>query len=484
MNSSNYLKIAIFFSVLLSAGAGYVILSANGISAFNTKTYETILNDASGLSTRSKIYLAGVPVGKVQGIDLNGTEARIRLAVFKDVEVRQDAVISRKASSLLGTSVLSLDPGTERAPIVPSGSFINTAPPAGDMNTALNAVQDLGGQIGGILEEFRSTQMALLTISLETINSIAKKFDAQSDAQLRNISRILESTMLITERTERMLRSSEGNITGSFLELHEALANLRSISGEIAMGRGNLGQAVYDDRLYSSILSTAEKTEDAAGKLGETLGNISSLAKNADGVITSAGEIVNKALGLGIQVDTNARFDVVSQTARAGASIRLDPGPNGWYRIGVSSSPEGVANRTVKETLDTQGNRVSWEDTTETKYTISVDAELARRFGAFTIRGGLLESTAGFGMDLQPLKWASLSGELFNFTAGNVPNLRSTITLYPFFDPDSDKPWNWIYLRGGINNALSLERDFFFGAGFRFADRDIKGLIGLIPALN
>ena len=141
-----------------------------------------------------------------------------------------------------------------------------------------------------------------------------------------------------------------------------------------------------------------------------------------------------------------------------------------------------MASRTVKETTGSSGTIV--EDTTETKYTVSVDAELARRFGIFTLRGGLLESTAGIGMDLQPINWLSLSGEVFNFKTGELPNLRGTLTFYPFFNPDSDKLWNWFYLRGGINNALNNERDFFLGGGLRFADREVKGLVGLAPVFN
>ena len=482
MNSATYVKIALFFLILGGAGAGYVVLSANGISVFNTKTYDVVLSDASGLSTRSKIYLAGVPVGQVQGINLNGSEAHLKVAFLKTVEIRQDAVISRKASSLLGTSVLSLDPGTERSPIVPPGSVISSAPLSGDMNAAMNTVQNMGDQINLLLEEFRTNQMALLSVSLETFNSIAKKIDDQSETQLDRISRILESAALISERTEGLLRNNEGDISGSVSDIREAMASIRSIASEIAAGRGNIGQAVYDERLYGNLLSAAEKTGDAAGKLGDALDNISSLAKNADGVVTNAGEIVNRALGLGIQVDANARYDFLAQTTRAGASLRLDPASNDrWYRIGVSSAPDGVANRTVKETYDSAGNRVSWEDTTETKYNFSVDAELARRFGFLTLRGGLLESTAGIGLDLQPVNWLSLSGELFHFQTGQAPNLRGTLKLYPFFDPDSNKPWNWFYLWGGINNALNGNRDYFFGGGFRFADREVKGLIGLAP---
>jgi phospholipid/cholesterol/gamma-HCH transport system substrate-binding protein len=348
----------------------------------------------------------------------------------------------------------------------------------------MSMVGDIGGQVSNILDEFRTNQLALIAVSLEAISSIAGKIDAQSDAQLDRISRILESAALISERTERILRNSEWNITGSVAEIYEAVANIRAITGEIASGRGNFGQAVYDDALYSSILATAVKTEDAAGKLGTALENISTLAKTTDGVVSNAGEIVDKALGLGIQVDTNARYDIIAQNMRASASIRLDPRSNDrWYRVGISSAPDGVSNRTVKETVDSSGN-ITYEDTTETQYSIAVDAELARKFGLFTLRGGLLESTAGIGLDIQPLTWLTVSGEVFDFQAGELPNLRSSVTFYPFFNPDSDKPWNWLYIRGGVNNTLSGNRDFFLGGGLRFADREVKGLVGLIPIFN
>jgi phospholipid/cholesterol/gamma-HCH transport system substrate-binding protein len=326
--------------------------------------------------------------------------------------------------------------------------------------------------------------MALLAISLETFNSIAGKIDNSTEAMLDNVSRILASTAAITERTEGLLRNGETDISGSVNDLHEILANLRAITEDIRSGRGNVGQALYDDELYSSLLTTAQRTAEAAEKLKEALDNVNHLAKNIDGVVTDAGEIVSKATGLGIQVDTNARYDFLSEQVRAAASIRLDPRSNDrWYRVGISSAPEGVTSRSVKETTDNTGT-VSVEDTTETRYSFNVDVELARRFGFLTLRGGLLESSAGIGLDIQPLKWISLSGEVFNFRTGEMPNLRGTLTVFPFFDPDSDKPWNWIYLRGGINNALSGGRDYFVGGGVRFADREVKGLVGLVPALN
>ncbi|MDR3334464.1 MAG: MlaD family protein [Treponema sp.] len=474
MNITHYVKIALFFIVVGSAGVAYIILSADGLSDFNTRQYEVVIPDASGLSTRSKVYLAGVAVGTIKSITLVGNEARLKVALLKDVAIREDAHIARKASSILGTSVLTLNPGTALSPVMPPGGHIATQRNTQDLNAIMGMVQELGSQVTDILREFQTNQMALLSVSLETFNSIARKLDAQSDAELDRVSRILESTALITERAEGLLR--EGDISSSVADIHGALSNIRMITDEIRRGQGNIGQAIYDDRLYDKVLAAVEQTEEAAIKLQTTLDNFSTLTVNVNGVVTNAGEIVERAVGLGIQVDTKARYEVLTGQVRAGASLRLTPRSNDrWYRIGVSSVPNGVGSRIINETFDENGTQ------TVTRFSFAIDAELARCFGPLTIRGGLLENTAGIGIDIQPLRWVSLSGEVFNFKTGAAPNLRGTLTIYPFFDPNSDKPWNWIYLQGGITNALNADRDFFISGGLRFADREVKGLVGLVP---
>jgi phospholipid/cholesterol/gamma-HCH transport system substrate-binding protein len=341
----------------------------------------------------------------------------------------------------------------------------------------------MGGQLTQLIRDFQDNQLALLSVSLETFNSIAGKINAQSDAELERVSRILESTALITERLEGLL--SEGG--GTDLErgdVYAALENIRLITDDIRRGEGNVGKALYDDQLYAGLLVTVQRLEDSAAKLQETLDSINTLAKDAGGVVADAGIIVKKAVGLNVEVDTFGRYDMIAEQLRAGASLRLAPASKDrWYRVGVSSAPDGVVSRRVKETSG--GGTQTVEDITETRYSsFTVDAELARRFGFLTLHGGLLENTAGIGIDIQPVRWAGLSGEVFNFRRGERPNLRGTLMLYPFFDPESDKPWNWLYLRGGINDALNDRRDYFVGAGLRLSDSEIKGLVGLIPALN
>ena len=463
MSMSRYVKIALFFIIVGGSGIGFMMMTMDGLSALNTKSYVAVLSDATGLSTRSKVYMAGVTVGKVREIHLEETNARIRIALLKDVEVHENAVISRKASSILGTYILSLDPGTELSPILPSGGTIQTDTSM-DMNAIMGSVSDIGNQVSDILAEFQQNQMVLLALSLESIASIASKIESRTDEELDLITQILQNAALITERTDRILEFSEADIGISLMEIRLAIENIRMISDEIAQGRGNIGQAIYDDRLYNSLLSTVEETETAIVKLQR--------------VLDGAGDFVDRTNGIGLLVDTRVNYGLNSKYVRAGASIRLEPASGDrWYRVGINGMPEGISTRTVTTTSGPSGTET--EDVTETKYTYSMDVELARRFGIVTLRGGLLESTAGFGVDIQPIPWVALSGELFNFRTGYLPNLRGTATIYPFFNPDKNNPLNWLYIQGGVYNTLNKNRDIFLGGGLRFTDREIKGLAGL-----
>ncbi|MDR1239333.1 MAG: MlaD family protein [Treponema sp.] len=427
MMVSRYVKIALLFIVLGVGGSIYIIATADGLSNFDLKPYYVTLQDATGLSSRSKVYLAGVAVGRVQNVSLENNAAHLKIGFLRDVEIHRDAYVSRRSSSILGTAVLYLEPGTELGPLLPPGSVINAEKNSGDIGAVVGTVQELGEQITQTLREFQDNQLVLLSMSLE---------------------------------------------------------NIRQITDEVRRGEGNIGRVIYDDQLYITLLSAAQRIELSAAQLQETLDSVNTLAKDADGVVADAGVIVKKAVGLGVEVDTFGRYGVSAEQLQAGASLRLIPASKDrWYRVGVSTAPDGVVYRRVKEKVDGSGT-YQIEDLTETRYTFAVDAELARRFGFLTLHGGLLENTAGVGIDIQPVRWAALSGEVFNFRTGERPNLRGTLTVYPFFDPDSDKPWNWLYLQGGVSNALVDRRDYFFGAGLRFSDSEVKGLVGLVPALN
>ena len=486
MSIAKYVKIGLFFVTMGVGGTAYVIMAGDGFSAWNTKMYEVVLDDATGLSLNSKVFLAGVPVGKIQDIALSEGKAMLKVAFLKDVQIRGDASISRQSSSLLGTSMLALAPGTAETPLLEPGSRVGTEAAGGDFRGTLTTVNDLGAQISALIKEFQENHLKLLAVSLETINTLGATLNERSAAEMDRVSRILESSALITERFEALTREREGDINASVGDVRAALADIRAITEEVRSGKGNVGRAFYDDALYEKLLAVVDESETAAQNLtkilasvedlsanadqtissvdalakntNDTVTTVNTLAKNADRIVLDAGDWVAKASGLEVQVAGGASYGLLSGSGGGTTSLFIEPrSKDRWYRIGVS----GAAGSGL------------------------FDAELARKLGPLTLRGGLLESSAGIGLDYRPLPVLELSTEAFDFRQDATPNVRAYLTLYPFFDPKGEYPWNWLYLRGGVSAAFDNgRRDFFLGGGLRFADEEVRGLVGLIPLVG
>ncbi|MFA6507878.1 MAG: MlaD family protein [Treponemataceae bacterium] len=481
MNVARYIKIGLFFLTIGTSGFWFMIMAADGFSPWNTKQYEVILEDATGLNNNSMVYMAGVPVGKVKKIDLQAGKAFLKVSFLKGVEIRRDAKIALQPSSLLGTSVLALTPGTPETPLLEAGGRLSATPPGGDFRETLTAINELSGQIGTILADIQTRHLELVAVSLETIKSLGQKLDQRSETELDRVTRILESSALLAERLERITREKQPDIDASVQEVRAALANIRQITESVKRGEGNVGKVFSNDDLYTRVLAVAERTELAAESLNKALESVNSLATNANKVVTDAGDIVSKANGLGVQVDVRSSYEIAAARAVSGAALRLDPrSGDRWYRVAVSGAPDGITTRTTT-TEAVSGGATTTTNTTSNTPGYYFDAELARIFGPFTLRGGILENTAGFGVDFRPIPQLELSGEMFDFSTGSVPNLRASLTFYPFFDPRGGKPWQWLYLRGGIRSALDEKRDFFIGGGLRFVDEEARGLVGLIP---
>ncbi len=71
-----------------AGGRGYVVYA--------------LLRDATGLAKHSQVRIAGIPVGNIEDIRLQGDKARVDIRMNPDVPLYDDATVSKVASSLLG----------------------------------------------------------------------------------------------------------------------------------------------------------------------------------------------------------------------------------------------------------------------------------------------------------------------------------------------------------------------------------------------
>jgi phospholipid/cholesterol/gamma-HCH transport system substrate-binding protein len=496
-------KIGLFFLSVGIAGISYIMMSINTFSRQDTYVVHVMMDDASGLTTNSQVQMAGVPVGNIRSIELVDGKARVTLAISKNIELYDDATIAKQPSSLLGTSVVSINPGSQGGSALSHGDTVHTVISRGDFGGALSAAENAGAEMALILRELREElftedtyggfaeiienlrrttettrllleqNLQLLAASLNSMNEVIQQIESRSTDELERITRILESTAVIAERLEGIVTSPEDDLSRSIVairtsmetlnETMESLAvsaeNIEDITGTVRRGEGNIGRVVYDQELYDRVVNIAEGAES----------------------------IVERITGLGVQVGFAGHYRMEDEASQQEFSFRLVPlRSDRYYELGIVNTPEDYVRKTTTRTeVDGELNepdRIYTTTETETSDRIKLNAQIAQAYGPVTIRGGLIENSGGFGLDLRPVKQLQISGEMFEFGDVDGPNLRTTGTIYPFYDPDAEYPWNWIFITGGANRVLTADRrDFFLGGGLRFSDENLRGLVGLIP---
>ncbi len=456
---SRLAKIGLFVIVIAAVGSYYIVRSWDGFSSRNTYRVEVMMDDASGLTVDAEIFMAGVPVGTIEAIQLREGRARVVLAVSEEVELYEDATVVKEASSLLGTSIVELDPGGVGGAQLGGGDRIRNVSVQGEFGRTLETAESAGDEITALVQELRRQHIEILERSLLAVERIANRIDRRSAQDLEEVSLIIAEVSATVERISLLVDRRDEDIDRSIVSMQRSIRNVEEVTGQVRSGEGNVGRALYDDELYDRVVGAAEETE----------------------------ALVKQIRGLGVQVGFESAYLTERQAAQSQFSLRLLPNSeNGYYEIGVVDTPEGLTEEeTVVEQVTGGGSTTT--TTTERRVTsdeIRFNALIARHFGPVTLRGGLIESTGGVGLDLRLVEQFALSGEVFGF-GGDGPNLRAGGTVFPLYQPERNRPWYWLYLSGGVADILDTEGITpYFGGGLRFTDEDIRGLVGLIPMGN
>lgn len=100
----------------LSVKLGRVSLLGGG-AYFVTAEFPSV----GGLKTGSTVEIAGVEIGRVEGIALKDYEALVTLRINLGIKLQEDAIASIKTKGLIGEKYLRISPGGSEKIIPPGG---------------------------------------------------------------------------------------------------------------------------------------------------------------------------------------------------------------------------------------------------------------------------------------------------------------------------------------------------------------------------
>jgi phospholipid/cholesterol/gamma-HCH transport system substrate-binding protein len=498
-------------------GAAFLIaftfFRKGGYSEKDTYIAFAYFEDATGLTWKSRVQIAGIQVGEVEKILLAGNRARLDLRIRKDIDLRTDACITKRfPSALLPDALLDAVPGAgpkslrdltpEQREIKCVIEGTTVAKLLDSMAKIANDVQQVTRELNGMVSGSQGSIRQIIS-NLEDVTS---RIDETVANGSDNVSAILENAASFTgtladvaDADQQRYRAIARNVEQATARLDQVLASVQSLIGDGKDGGGDIRRSVIDARETLAHLNRSmEQVEKVAQNVGQGKGvagkllNDERLGEKLSTTIESVSDYVDRLYKLQVGVHLRSEWLLNQRGAKTYAGLKLLPRPDKYYLFEIVNDPRGV-NTVTTETIDAtaaDGTPIHTVTTrTLNEQRIKFSLEFAKRYGPMTFRIGLIENSGGAGADLHLLNDdLKLSVNVYQFARPeNVDLPRAKIWLdYTFLRyfyatvgaDDFLNQWRSGKFPGGPKFAIG--NDVFFGGGLVFTDDDLKSLLSLV----
>jgi phospholipid/cholesterol/gamma-HCH transport system substrate-binding protein len=243
MKTSLETRLGLYFALFLIALVVLMEL-AGGLDIFQRGIrVQARFDSVKELQVGAPVKLAGVPIGEVTRVQIEGNKVVVTMRLHQPAGVRTDSVATVRFAGLLGQNYVSISFGSPEAPPVTAGTELmaETLPDLGDVMAKLDAAASGVGNITNIFggDNFQN---------------------------------------LLGPFTD-FLRDNSPRLTA-------ILGNMQVISKQIADGQGTVGKLVADDRLYVSALQTVTNLNEVASR-------IQTLSADAQAAVRDARQMVS-----------------------------------------------------------------------------------------------------------------------------------------------------------------------------------------------
>jgi phospholipid/cholesterol/gamma-HCH transport system substrate-binding protein len=484
---ANTVKVGIFMTLALGV-LGYLILRAEQIRLFEPRGQRLMAQFVSvaGLDDQSAVRLAGVRVGRVDGIELRGRQALVRLVIERDVPLTAGTVAEIKNLGLLGDKYVELIPGPPNAQVLREDAVIPGQPGVG-IDELMSSVGGLGTSLQEVAAQLAGKAppegpLGRLVVNLEATSAEIRDLVAQNRAQLdatvgnfqqvsstlaRELPRladqlaaVLADVHTVVAENRGTLHEGLGNVERLTANLQTSVDNLNEITGKLARGEGTMGKLINSDEAHQQLVGALESVQSGVQNLSQSLGRVNKLQ-----------------LELGMQ----GYYLEGSEETHGEFRVDIDPQSGHYYRVAVVTDPSG-RQRTKTQTITVTHADGSTEQETVETHTQEDSKTVSGLFGVplgerYRVWGGLVESRFGVEVEYQanPRWGVALQAFDFDRQGDENPHLRLM---------GSWQPRPHFFVLGGYDDPLVRSREsFFLGLGIRWRDDDLKYLLGSVPRL-
>ena len=238
----------------------YMSFRVGKYGVFREQGYEVnvSIGNAGGLDIKTPVQIAGVEIGKVRKITLEGYKANATLIIKEGVKIPADSKVAVRSQGVLGDKVIEIIPGTGKT-FLAQGDRIGSVIEAPDFNEIFTNVNVAAKNFGETMNDFKGLI---------------------GPSERENIRKSIENIQAMSGDFKELIKENKEGITRAVSNADEAFTGLKTVAKEIEGGKGTLGLLITDDKLYNDAKDVVASMKTITTEVEEGKGTIGKLIKD------------------------------------------------------------------------------------------------------------------------------------------------------------------------------------------------------------
>jgi phospholipid/cholesterol/gamma-HCH transport system substrate-binding protein len=346
------LKLGIFVFSGIIAVAVSIIASGNFSFKRSYNVYAKF-NDISGITKKAKVKIAGVDIGVLKDISLEGSQANLKLAINKDIKLYKNSVVRIVSVGVIGTKYIEISPGDSSTEELKEGYYINAEQPSDwesmfkNISTSVNKGMN-SHQYGDLMEN--------LAEAIYSLKEVMENLGHEN----KNISEIINNLNRFSRDVTTISSENKHDFRAVVLSIKDVSEKLDTLINRISNGDGMVSTLINDGQMSRDFKETIVSAKETVKGLKDTVG---------------------RANKLQLSWNYTGRYDTKDKMFRNDIGINIMPNHNKFYYVGVSNV---VDSNTASNSEKGKINKL--------------DALLGFRSKKSEIYGGVIRGKAGFGL--------------------------------------------------------------------------------------
>jgi phospholipid/cholesterol/gamma-HCH transport system substrate-binding protein len=309
MNDSRYAgRVGVFVAVGLVLIALLILNFSKGVTLFHgTYTVHLVMPTVAGIKPSADVMMAGVPIGKVSGTELeaDGRSVNITIGIASKFRIRKDAIFSIDSMGFLGDQYVEVSPpplaeaGTNNPGFLQNGDTVHGKEPFNMLaafqstsellDEAHKAMKDIDQAVTNVNRTVLSDQTlksfgeaisnlsSVTSIGIQTVQEADDLIHSNTQpitSAVSNLQAVSEKINVIADKLDGVVTTNSGDIRESVKNLRDTTASFKQIAAGLEAGNGLAGSLLKDQEMKAeaaALISNANSVASEFSAFGSNL---------------------------------------------------------------------------------------------------------------------------------------------------------------------------------------------------------------------